>query len=314
MFLSTNGILSNSGSSSAPATLPGDYAPGSYVAYSLRKVVSAYSGPVVRIRRVSDNVEQDFTATQLTDGTLLSFIGSSSAFVTTLYNQTSTSGMNLVQTTQANQPIIAETGTIYTENGKPSMKFDGARFLSHATAASWVFLHYYPTSVFSVQRVTGANPDSLYAIWATGQSVTGTRVAYLRYEDRAANGYNNDWIHIVGNSGVCAYNYKTFGTGEFQTDKLLTARVHADPRNSTIADRSYAGVNGNSLVNINIDNKFPSTSNPTHGLRIGDANGGWRLVGAVSELIIYYFSITDQNMRSQDSAIDTEMKNYYGIT
>lgn len=309
MFLATNGILA---SYSPPTTLAGDFGIGCYVAYSLRKVVAAYSGAVVRVRRSSDNTTQDFTATQVTDGTLLSFVGAGDGFVDTLFDQKARSGFNLTQSVQANQPIIVQSGVLYTENGRPAMKFDGSRFLRNDTAAGWSFLHFDPSSVFSVQKIELANPDTLYAIWATGQSISGTRVAYFRYDDRAASGFNNDWFHVIGASGVVVSNFMPAGVSQFVTQKLLTARVHGNPRAAgALNTRSYVGINSNALENRNTGSITANASNPTHGLRLGDANGGWRLVGAISEVIIYFGG--GINAQSLDSQIDTEMKTYYGI-
>lgn len=311
MFLVTSGILNFPAQA---VTLAGDYSPGAHVAYSLRKVVSAYTGAVVRVRRSSDNTEQDFTATQLTDGTIEIFIGAGNGFVRTLYNQTATASRNLEQSTQAAQPIIAESGVVYKENGKPSMKFDGNRWLGHGNASNWVFLHIYPCSIFSVQKIELSNPNTLYGIWATGSSTT-QRAAYLRYEDRSSLSYNNDWVHVAGSAGTTIFNQKSRGTGDFVTQKLITARVHSDLITNDSSFRSYVGVDSKALANLNAETRVADTNNPTHGLRIGEANGSWRLVGAFSELIIYYYSnVPGNNMRTQDSAIDQEMKNYYAIT
>jgi hypothetical protein len=296
---------------SSGGTLPGDFGSGCYVAYSLRKVVAAYSGAVVRVRRSSDNTAQDFTATQVTDGTLLSFVGAGDGFVDTLFDQKARSGFNLTQSVQANQPIIVQSGVLYTENGKPAMKFDGSRFLRNDTASNWSFLHFDPSSVFSVQKIELANPNTLYAIWATGNSVSGTRVAYFRYDDRAASGFNNDWFHVIGANGAVVINQMPNATGQFVTQKLLTARVHGNP-GATSSLRSYVGVNSNALANNNTGTVTRNSSTPTHGLRLGETNGTWRLVGAISEVIIYFGG--GINAQSFDSQIDTEMKTYYGIT
>lgn len=312
MFLATNGILS---AFQAPTTLPGDYGLGCFVAYSLRKVVSSYSGAVVRVRRSSDNTAQNFTATEVTDGTLLSFVGAGNGFVETLYDQKATSGYNMTQSVQANQPIIVESGILYTENGKAAMKFDGNRFLRNDTASNWAFLHFNLSSVFSVQKIQLSNPDTLYAIWATGNSVSNTRSAYLRYDDRAASGFNNDWFHVVGSNGVVVSNFMPAGVSQFVTQKLLTARVHGDPSNGgSFSLRSYVGINSNALENRNAGSANSSSLNPTHGLRIGEANGTWRLVGAISEIIIYNGLGSAPNAQAFDSQIDTEMKTYYAIT
>jgi len=58
--------------------------------YSLRQL-SASTTNVVRVRRTSDNTEQDFTATGLTDGTLALFCGEEAGYVTKWYDQSGSS-------------------------------------------------------------------------------------------------------------------------------------------------------------------------------------------------------------------------------
>jgi len=56
-----------------PGLLLEDY-PGASAAYSLRNLIDTTTN-VVRVRRSSDNTEQDFTSTEITDGTLITFTG-----------------------------------------------------------------------------------------------------------------------------------------------------------------------------------------------------------------------------------------------
>ena len=100
-----------------------DTYPNASAAYSLRDLASASVGSaVVRVRRSSDNTEQDFTATEITDGTLTTFTGANDGFVTILYDQ-SGNNINSTQTTAVNQPIIVDNGVLILINGLPSIKF-----------------------------------------------------------------------------------------------------------------------------------------------------------------------------------------------
>ena len=77
---------------------------GALVAYSLRKLRTGYVGNAIRVRRSSDNAEQDiaFDASGNLDTTsLLSFVGSVNGFVTTWYDQ-SGNGYNAYQSTTTN--------------------------------------------------------------------------------------------------------------------------------------------------------------------------------------------------------------------
>jgi hypothetical protein len=104
-----------------------DTYPNAAVAWSMRKLRTAYTGSAIRVRRSSDNTESDigFTALgNLNTTALTTFVGSGDGFVTTWYDQ-SGNGVNLTQTTAGNQPQIVSSGTILTQSGKPSMSFNG---------------------------------------------------------------------------------------------------------------------------------------------------------------------------------------------
>ena len=110
----------------AVASLLLDLYPDAAVAYSLRKLRTAYTGNAVRVRRSSDNTEQDigFVADELDTVSLLAFCGVGNGFVTTWYDQSGNAN-NATQTTQANQPQIVSNGVIIISNGEPTIDFNG---------------------------------------------------------------------------------------------------------------------------------------------------------------------------------------------
>lgn len=75
MFLATHGILARGGGV-APSLLLDTYT-NAAVAYSLRKLRTAYSGSAIRVRRSSDNTEQDiaFSGNDLDTTSMLDFVG-----------------------------------------------------------------------------------------------------------------------------------------------------------------------------------------------------------------------------------------------
>ena len=103
-----------------------DTYPNAAAAYSVRLLRTAYTGSAIRVRRSSDNAEQDigFVSGSLDTSSLTSFCGAGNGFVTTWYDQ-SGNGNNATQTTAANQPQIVSSGNVLTTNGKPSAQFDG---------------------------------------------------------------------------------------------------------------------------------------------------------------------------------------------
>lgn len=96
---------------------------GSSAAYSLRKLSSTYTGNCIRVRRSSDNTEQNigFVANVLDTASLLTFCGSGSGFVTTWYDQSGNSN-NATQSNATYQPNIVTSGSVNLLNSKPTIK------------------------------------------------------------------------------------------------------------------------------------------------------------------------------------------------
>jgi hypothetical protein len=138
-----------------------DSFPGASAAYSLRNLVGTSNPNVVRVRRSSDNTEQDFTAAQVTNGTLTTFCGAGNGFVRTWYDQSGNAN-NAGQATTASQPQIVSAGSLLLEASKPVIRFDGSDdFLSQInnTSISQPF-----TTVIAVKRIAGtSNPNAFRA-------------------------------------------------------------------------------------------------------------------------------------------------------
>jgi hypothetical protein len=96
-----------------------DY-PNAAAAYSLRLLRSAYTGDAIRVRRASDNTEQDigFVSNELDTSALTTFCSGTNGFVKTWYDQ-SGNGYDATQTTSAKQPQIVSSGSVLLLNNKP---------------------------------------------------------------------------------------------------------------------------------------------------------------------------------------------------
>lgn len=110
------------GGESTPLLL--DTVTGSVAAYSLRKLRTAYSGSAIRVRRSSDNAEQDigFSDGVLDTASLLTFCGAGDGFVATWYDQSGNS-KNATQATSTRQPQVVSSGSVLTKNSLPSLLF-----------------------------------------------------------------------------------------------------------------------------------------------------------------------------------------------
>lgn len=161
-------------------------------AYSIRKLSSSYAGSALRIRRSSDNAEQDiaFLASgDLDTSALKSFVGSGSGFVRTWYDQ---SGVNnhIQQASQANQPMLVNNGTIIRQNNRPVIEFSNAAvtFLSTTTATG--VAGNAASSMFMATRFTngGSSADMPFVL---GQPGSNTRIRALY---RIGNGVNAGYV------------------------------------------------------------------------------------------------------------------------
>jgi hypothetical protein len=152
MILATHGIIK---SQAVAVALLLDTYTNAAAAYSVRKLRSAYSGSCIRVRRSSDNTEQDigFSGTNLDTTALTSFCSGTNGFVTTWYDQSGNAN-DATQTTAANQPQIVSSGSVITENTRPTLQFDGsndAMFNTAFTVPKYIFGVFNPKTAISYE-------------------------------------------------------------------------------------------------------------------------------------------------------------------
>lgn len=168
-------------SGSSPLLL--DLYPGAAAAYSVRKLRTAYSGSAIRVRRSSDNTEQDigFSSDNLDTSSLTSFCGAGNGFITTWYDQ-SGNARNAIQTTAASQPQIVSSGSVITTNGKPAAQFDGTN--DNLRYNSNLFLGAGSRTILSVYKPNNATGTFTYSMF--GQSFNGSPGGFTLLQSRTA--------------------------------------------------------------------------------------------------------------------------------
>lgn len=98
--------------------------------FSVKRLTSAYVGPLLRVRRSLDDVEQDIysisgntiSAGFLDTTTLQSFIGSNTGYVVTWYDQFNNN--HITNSNKIRQPIIVSSGNLIKNNTYPSINFN----------------------------------------------------------------------------------------------------------------------------------------------------------------------------------------------
>jgi hypothetical protein len=139
-----------------------------YSAYSVRQLYSSYTGSALRVRRASDNTEQDIgfvSGGTLNVTALATFCSGTNGFVTTWYDQTG-NNRNLTQATQAAQPQIVSAGTYLKQDNSPALVCAAGQWMT-LTAATFT-QPFSRSSVFQIDsRVAG---HTLLGASSTGTS------------------------------------------------------------------------------------------------------------------------------------------------
>ena len=129
-------------------------------AYAARQLRAAHSTALLRVRRSSDNAEQDILATGGTLDTtaLLAFAGAGDAFVVTWYDQTG-NARHLTQATAARQPRIVSGGVVDVVNTRPTVNLIAAN--SHWMSGAFAPLYAAGAATFvGAWRNNAAAADS----------------------------------------------------------------------------------------------------------------------------------------------------------
>ena len=210
---------------------------GATVGYSLRKLSSTYTGNAIRVRRSSDNAEQNIGfdgSGNLDTTTLLAFVGAGNGFATTWYDQSGNS-RNATQTTAANQPQIVTSGNVIMRNSKPYIEATSTRY-------------------FTFTELNAAI-NTNYSLWLTYEKDTAGNQAIM-----LKDGINYHWLdygttpyisHLDTIAISSTYNINTLYLANTITNYSVGATHY---RNGT-----SIGTRG-ALTSASVSNTFPSVS------------------------------------------------------
>jgi hypothetical protein len=188
-----------------------DTYPNASVAYSLRQLRTAYTGAAIRVRRSSDNAEQDinFVSGDLDTSSLLTFCGAGNGFITTWYDQSGNAN-NATQATAANQPRIVNAGVIDVVNGKPAVLGDGVNDTLRNTTLSLT----NPTSIFTVVDKIGTSGNfGLFTTSLAGAFIL-TATGHQFYQGGASFSptyVNNNQSLLVAKTSTTGTDWELYG-------------------------------------------------------------------------------------------------------
>lgn len=250
---------------------------GAAVAYSVRLLRTAYTGNAIRVRRSSDNTEQDIgfdISGNLNESALTTFVGAGNGFVTTWYDQ-SGNGRNATQSTAANQPRIVNAGTIEKQNNKPA-----------------IFANSAINSLISSTNSGGGNGINFLWSFIPFNMTQLNLVNYYAFEVGTGKG-----IYAGGSfSGITGFTAGNVVSTNETTNifKLGTAKVGSS--------NSQLWINGISVATYAPSNNF------TFMRILGGINTDHGSLSYVPEMIFY-----NSDQTSNRTGIESNINTYYGI-
>ena len=253
--------------------------PSAALAYSVRALNSAYTGPILRVRRASDNTEQDIYALyngELNVQALTTFCTGTDGFIKTWYNQGSATA-NLTQNTTANQPKIYDSATgVITRNGKAAALFNGT------------------TSNIGLDSPNTQNPAPL-TIFTVHERTKSAALQYMSAQvERPSVGYT------AANKFKLRLGGSTYSTTNVISGQVATTTVITASNTATIHVNGASEFSG-AVVSYTNDDRFS----------IGSYNAGATssAFGGYIQEIIYYRS----NQSANRTGIETNINGYFNI-
>ena len=248
--------------------------------FSVRRLRGGYTGALLRVRRSTDNAQQDIGATvagNLDTAALTSFCGSASCFVTTWYDQ-SGNGRDAVQATDTAQPALVTSGAIEQLNSRPGARFASGRVM--AAPKSLTNSNEFTVSMTMVER-TRAGAINFRLLASNGVRL----LAHVPYLDGV-------FYFDVG-SAVPPKRISQAWTVPIGTPAIVTLR------NSASAVTRSVHVNGNFFLS---GNGYAAASDIF--------SFGENYQGHISEVILFPSSIADGDRQT----LERNQGDYYGIT
>jgi hypothetical protein len=247
---------------------------GAAAAYSAaRRLSSSYTGALIRVRRSSDNTEQDIGyngSNVLDESALTSFVGANNGFVVKVYDQ-SGNAKDLTQSTAASQPKIVNSGSVIKDNSLPVLDFtSGGQRLSNTLLGSSVVDQYFVVNSLS---------DTVYV--SVFRELVGAYFGFV-----AQSGSSDTLI------------YSRYGSPSlYANNSLFSGTTRNDVYNALIGRKLTVHQNCN------------TTDVDTWGSYIfGDYGAGVSYDGYLSEWIIW-----NSNQSSNRSGIQTNINTFYSI-
>lgn len=219
-------------------TPPLDDYPGAVMAYSSTRLLrTAYAGSLIRVKRTSDDAEQDIGVVDkvLDTVSLLSFVGASDGLIEVIYDQSGNGFDRTPQTdTDANKAVIVEAGIIVEVNGYP-----GGKYTSVA-----------PYILSGIPSALGNDDLEFYAVCRDEGISAGTFSMQAIYPN------NTTWNPRFWTNGARQNRIRVDGSGYIQAQFMVTPPQNSIFRGTVSTSTLYLNVNGQENSRANTVGSF----------------------------------------------------------
>jgi len=253
----------------------------------VRKLSKDYTGNCMRIRRSSDQATQDIgfdSAGDLDTAAIATFCTGAFGYVTRWYDQSGNNN-DATQNTASKQPMIYDrvAAAVITENGKPSLEFDGNANQALRTSTYAVELSQNNASVFTVHNLN-----------AVGNK------GYVLAEADQSSPYSSNFIY-GGFTGpaILWVNATTFGAA--QTGQVLSGFDYDGTNFQAHLDGAASGSSGTATVNAE------ANSYTYIGSQAQDSSS-FSFSGTMQEIVTY-----KSNQSTNRTGIETDINTYFSI-
>ena len=274
----------------APGAFLLDTYTGAAVAYSVRRLYSGYTGAALRVRRDSDNTEQDIgfdSNGDLDTSALATFVGSgNNGYIRTVYDQAQSggtgSGTDITNSTTTTQPKIYDaTSGLLTEgmNGRALLTFTrgssilrggpaitgpwtcigtskntgyGCRYVANGSSNYLLSGRVnYSFVVNNTNYLNSSGPD--YGVFCTGIWVENDTSSYVEWNSATSSGNNSGTVPALDIASNAYYGGN--GNQTSWNEIVIWGSAHQSATN-------YNGINGDMNAYYGIGN----FGTPTSGL------------------------------------------------
>jgi len=281
----------------------------SAAAYSVRLLRADYSGSLVRVRRSTDNAEQNIGADPIGNldiQALTDFCGGGNCFVTTWYDQ-SGNNRNVIQPAPSLQPLIIETGVLVTQGARAATRWPNASQDYNMYFSDGGSLNSLRTtcSAFNVAKWSGGTGDFLWNMITNLVGVQG------------------------GNNNCFNAGFWDTPTARFGYHRANTQAIGVNVEFSSLADAShhsqYTVTFNDPNIQLWVNGPVSLTNSGALGASISFSNNGdlmigrqWKTgngsgvkswMGTIQEVI--YFPVIQSGSTRVD--IENNQRSYFGI-